>query len=169
MTALRQRMVEDMQLRNFSPHTQDAYIRAVEQFTRHFMQPPDTLGADHARQFLLHLVEEKRVSWSTYNVTRAGLIFFFQVTLGRSERIDGVPCARTRKRVPIVLSQEELQRFFAVIRNKKHLAMFKTMYGAGLRRLWIRAATMYTGLTILAFRGGIYPPARPPLSTCWEH
>jgi integrase/recombinase XerD len=133
MTTLRQRMAEDMQLRNFSPHTQGAYIRAVEQFTRHFMLPPDTLGADHARQFLLYLVQERKVSWSCYNQIRAGLIFFFHITLGRDDVIANVPCARMRKRVPIVLSQEELQRLFSVIQNKKHLAMFMTMYGAGLR------------------------------------
>ena len=63
MTALRQRMLDDMQLRNFSPCTQEAYVRAVEQFTRHFMLPPETLGITHARQFLLHLVQEKRVAW----------------------------------------------------------------------------------------------------------
>jgi integrase/recombinase XerD len=133
MTALRQRMLEDMQLRNFSPHTQGAYIRAVEQFTRYFRQPPETLSVQHARQFLLYLVQERKVSWSCYNQIRAGLIFFFRITLARNESIDGVPCARQRRRVPIVLSQEELQRFFAVIRNKKHLAMLMTMYGAGLR------------------------------------
>jgi integrase/recombinase XerD len=133
MTPLRQRMLEDMQLRNFSPHTQEAYVRAVAQFTRHFMRPPETMGADDARQFLLYLVQERKVSWSCYNQIRAGLIFLFRITLGRNEAIDHVPCARNRRRVPVVLSQEELQRFFAVIRNLKHRAMFMTMYGAGLR------------------------------------
>jgi integrase/recombinase XerD len=133
MTPLRQRMLEDMQLRNFSPHTQGAYIRAVIQFVRYFRAPPETLTVGHARQFLLYLVQERRVSWSCYNQIRAGLIFFFRITLGRDESIDGVPCARTRRRVPVVLSREELQRFFAVITNLKHRAMFMTMYGAGLR------------------------------------
>lgn len=133
MTPLRQRMLEDMQLRNFSPHTQDAYIRAVAQFTRHFMLPPETLGADHVREFLLHLVQERKGGWSCYNQIRAGLLFFFRITLGRDEAIDNVPCARHRRRLPVVLSQEELQRFFAVIRNVKHQAMLMTMYGAGLR------------------------------------
>ncbi len=73
MTALRRRMREDMQVRNFPPHTQDAYIRAVAHFTRYFMLPPETLGADHARQFVRYLVQERKVSWSCYNQIRAGL------------------------------------------------------------------------------------------------
>jgi integrase/recombinase XerD len=133
MTPIRQRMIEDMRLRNFSPHTQDAYLRAVRQFTTHFMRPPETLAADHVRQFLLHLVQERRASWSLYNQARCALQFFFRVTLGRDEHFDHLPCARTRKRVPVVLSPEELRRFFAVIRNLKHKAMFMTAYGAGLR------------------------------------
>jgi site-specific recombinase XerD len=126
-------MIEDMQLRNFSPHTQEAYVRAVAQFTKHFMLPPQTLTADHVRQYLLHLVQERHVSWSLYNQARCALQFFFRVTLGRDETFGGLPCARERKRVPVVLSQEELRRFFAVIRNPKHKAMFMTAYGAGLR------------------------------------
>lgn len=133
MTPIRQRMIDDMRLRNFSPHTQDAYLRAVRQFTKHFMRPPETLTADHVRQFLLHLVQQRKASWSLYNQARCALQFFFRITLGRDENFDRLPCARDRKRVPVVLSQEELHRFFAVIRNPKHKAMFMTAYGAGLR------------------------------------
>lgn len=133
MTPIRQRMIEDMRLRNFSPHTQDAYVRAVAQFTRHFMLSPETLTADHVRQYLLHLVQKQHVAWSTYNQVRCGLQFFFRITLGRDDSFGSLPCARERKRVPVVLSLEELRRFFAVIRNAKHKAMFMTAYGAGLR------------------------------------
>lgn len=133
MTPLRQRMLEDMRLRNFSPHTQEAYVRAVAQFTRYFMRPPQTLGPDHVRQFLLYMVQERRVSWSTYNIARCALLFFFRITLGRDTAIGSLPCARDRKRVPIVLSQEELQRFFDALVSVKHKALFMTAYGAGLR------------------------------------
>jgi integrase/recombinase XerD len=130
---IRQRMIEDMRLRNFSPHTQNAYVRAVALFTRHFMLPPETLTADHVREYLLHLVQKRHAAWSTYNQIRCGLQFFFRITLGRNDTFDGVPCARERKRVPVVLSPEELQKLFAVIRNNKHKAMLMTAYGAGLR------------------------------------
>jgi len=157
MTPLRQRMLEDMQLRNFSPHTQGAYVRAVAQFTRYFMLPPETLNADHARQFLLYLVQERKVSWSTYNQIRAGLIFFFRITMGRDEAIGEVPCARWRRRVPVVLSPEELQRFFAVIRNLKHRAVYMTMYGAGLRAseiLSLRVEDVDSSRMLLRIREG---------------
>jgi site-specific recombinase XerD len=130
---MRKRMIEDMQLRNFSPHTQDAYVRAVTKFSEYFKAPQQTLNATHVRQYLVHLVQERRICWGTYNQIRCGLVFFFRITLARNESIDGVPCARDRRRVPIVLSQEELQRFFAVIRNLKHRAVYMTLYGAGLR------------------------------------
>jgi integrase/recombinase XerD len=70
MTALRQRMIEDMRLRNFSPHTQEAYVRAVATFALHFKQSPQELTAEHVRQYLLHMVQERRVSWGLYNQTR---------------------------------------------------------------------------------------------------
>jgi integrase/recombinase XerD len=132
MTALRQRMVEDMRLRNFSPHTEAAYVRAVAGFARHFDKSPEHLTAEDARQYLLHLIQNQKASVSLYNITRCALQFFYGITLGRDERFDRLPCARERKRLPVVLSKDELQRFFAVIRNIKHRAMFMTSYGAGL-------------------------------------
>ncbi len=133
MTALRQRMVEDMRLRNFSPHTEAAYVRAVAGFARHFDKSPEQLTGEDARQYLLHLIQNQKASVSLYNITRCALQFFYGITLGRDERFDRLPCARERKRLPAVLSKDELQRFFAVIRNTKHRAMFMTSYGAGLR------------------------------------
>jgi integrase/recombinase XerD len=97
------------------------------------MLPPQSLSGEQVRQYLLHLVQERRASWSLYNQCRCALQFFFRVTLGRDENFDSLPCARDRKRLPVVLSQEELRRFFEVIRNPKHKAMFMTLYGAGLR------------------------------------
>lgn len=133
MTPLRRRMIEDMRLRNFSPHTQSAYVRAVAGFALHFHKSPEELTSEHVRQYLLHLVQDKRVSWSLYNVTRCALQFFYRVTLGREERFDGLPCAREPKRLPTVLSPEEVQRVFAVARNLKEKAILMTVYGAGLR------------------------------------
>ncbi len=133
MTPLRQRMIEDMRLRNFAPSTQEAYTKGVADFARHFGRSPDQLSLAQVREYLLYLVQEKRASYSRYNIVRCALHFFWRVTLGREDRFDGVPCAKDRKRLPVVLSQEEIQRFFAVCRNLRHRALFMTLYGAGLR------------------------------------
>jgi integrase/recombinase XerD len=133
MTPIEQRMVEGMQLRNFSPHTQYAYARAVAGCSKHVKMPAEALDANHVRSYLLHLVQERHASWSLYNQTRCALQFFFRVTLSRGESLRGVPCARGHKRLPVVLSQDELRRFFAAIRNPKHKALFMTAYATGLR------------------------------------
>lgn len=133
MTALRQRMIEDMTLRNFSSHTVEAYVLAVKQFANYFKRSPDQLSAEQARQYLLHLVQERHVSWSRYNLARCGLQFFYSITLGRDDHFEKLPCARTPKRLPTVLSPEELRRLFEVARDAKHKALLMTLYGAGLR------------------------------------
>jgi hypothetical protein len=86
MSPLRQRMIEDMTLRNLSPATQRVYIRAVAKFTRHFRRSPDRLGIDDVRAYLLHLVDQK-YSWQHVNQVSSALRFCFGVTLGRTEAV----------------------------------------------------------------------------------
>jgi site-specific recombinase XerD len=134
MTALRQRMIEDMQLRNLSPHTIEAYVSAVARFARHFGKSPEQLNGGQVRQYLLHLVRDRQVGWSRYNIARCGLQSFYQVTLRQDERFEKLPCARAPKRLPTVLSPDELRRLFDVVdHHPKHKALLMTLYAAGLR------------------------------------
>ncbi len=133
MTPLRQRMIEDMQLRNFSPHTREAYVRAVAKFAKHFAHPPDRLGPEEVRAYLVDMVQRRRVSWSLYNQTLCALRFYYHTTLGRDHLLKSIPCPKGQKRFPVVLSTNEVSRFLDVITNLKHRAMFMTAYSAGPR------------------------------------
>jgi integrase/recombinase XerD len=134
MTALRQRLIEDLQLRNFSVHTVEAYVRAVAQFSKRYRRSPEQLTGEQVREYLLFMVKQRRVSWSLYNQTRCALQFFYRVTLGRDEWFAKLPCAKRPVRLPTVLSAEELRRLFAVAaKEPRHQALMMTLYGAGLR------------------------------------
>lgn len=132
MTPLRQRLLDDLRMRNLSPHTRDAYVRAVAQFARHFNRSPDQLGREHVREYLLHLIRLGR-AWDTYNQARCALHFFYRVTLGRDWPLEQLPCAKVPKRLPVVLSRDEVRQFFAAARRLKGRAMLMTAYAAGLR------------------------------------
>jgi len=158
MTPLRQRMIEDMRLRNLSPNTIDAYVHAVAQFARHYRCSPERLDGTHARQYLLHMVQEQHASWSRYNQTRCALQFLYRFTLKQDERFEKLPCARAPKRLPTILCADELRRLFDVVaHHPKHKALLLTLYGAGLRiseALNLRPADIDSGRMFIHVRGG---------------
>jgi len=132
MTSLRQRMIEDLKLRNLSPHTREAYVRAVAKLAQHYHRSPDLLEQTQVRAYLVHLVEQ-RVSPSLFNQVRCALQFFYRITLGRDWVLSGIVCAKTGKSLPVVLSRDEVAQFFNGIRRPKYRALFMTAYAAGLR------------------------------------
>jgi len=133
MTPLRQRMIEDLRIRNYSPGTIDAYVRSTAAFAKHFGKSPERLRPEHVRDYQRYLVDEKKVSWSLFNQVVCALRFFYQVTLSRDWMIKHIPHPRRPQTLPVVLSPEEVLAFLAAVKCMKHRTVLQTMYGAGLR------------------------------------
>lgn len=133
MTTLRQRMIEDLKLRNRSPRTIQSYIAHVASFARHFGKSPELLGVEEIRQYQVYLVEQRRVSWSTFNQAVCALRFFYRHTLGLDYAGEHIPFPRQPKKLPVVLSQAEVQRLLAAVRDDQLRVLLMTTYAAGLR------------------------------------
>ena len=133
MTELRRRMIEELQLRNYSPHTITVYIRCVAQFAQHFRLAPDRLGLEHIREYQLFLVQQKKVSWPLFNQTVCALRFFYHHVLHRDWMIEYIPYPRQETKLPVVLSPTEVVAVFEATSNLKHRAILMTIYAAGLR------------------------------------
>jgi integrase/recombinase XerD len=133
MTPLRQRMEDDLHLRNYSDRTIKAYLRCVSNFARHFGKSPDELGPAHIREYQLYLVKQKQCSWAVFNQTVCALRFFYNTTLGCKEMIEEIPYPRFEKRLPVVLSQTEVDALLRALKNLKHRALLTTIYATGLR------------------------------------
>lgn len=132
MTALRQRMLEDLRVRNYSPKTETIYIHNVARFAKHFGRAPDELTAEDIRSYLVHLMN-KGVSWSAFNQAVCALRFFYGVTLARPEVVPHITYPRTSKKLPTVLSAQEVTGLLQAVRNPKHRAVLITVYATGLR------------------------------------
>ncbi len=132
ISPLRRRMLEDMALRKLSAQTQAAYIRAVKNFTRFLGRSPDTAEAEDLRRYQLHMVEQGTSS-TTLNATITGLKFFFEVTLDRPEAMKKMRHVYQPRRLPEVLSLEEITRLLQATDSLKYQAAFGVAYGAGLR------------------------------------
>ena len=133
MTPLRQRMIEEMRLRDFSKHTIAAYVSAVYRLAKYYHRSPDQLDREEIRAFLVDLVEQKQVSWPYYKQVLSALRFLYRQVLRQGEVVEDVHCPRPEKRLPVVLSAQEVARFFKAIPSLKHRTILMLAYGAGLR------------------------------------
>ena len=133
MTPLRQRLLEELQRRNYSPKTIACYVQHVAQFARHFGRSPDQLGADAIRAWQLHLLQVKHASWSAYNQSSCALRFFYGTCLGQTDLVAAIPYGRRPKILPAVLSREEVLQFFAAFPTDPDRTMVRTTYACGLR------------------------------------
>jgi integrase/recombinase XerD len=132
LSPLRQRMIEDMKVRNLSPATQRCYVHAVAKFAQHFNRSPDRLGLAEIRAYQIHLTSTG-ISWAGFNVAVSALRFFYGVTLGRTALVDRIPYARKRRQLPVILSADEIVQFLAAVPSLKHRTALMTAYAAGLR------------------------------------
>jgi len=132
ISPLRQRMIEDMTLRKLSPKTQSGYILAVKKLADFLGRSPATASAEDLRLFQLHLVHNG-VSSITVNATITGLRFFFETTLDRADALAKMSHLHQPRKLPVVLSVEEVTRLLQAVTNRKHRAALSVAYGAGLR------------------------------------
>jgi site-specific recombinase XerD len=132
MTPLRQRLIHDLQLRNYSPRTVSCYVAAVAHFARHFGRSPEHLDAEHTRQYQLHLLAQK-VSWSRFNQAVCARRFLYRVTLQRPDTVAMIPYGKKPKSLPAVLSPDEVRCLFASVNLPWFLMLLQTTYAAGLR------------------------------------
>jgi integrase/recombinase XerD len=132
MTPLRQRLIDDLRLRNYAPKTITTYVAAVVHFARHFRRSPDQLDAEHVRQYQLHLLAQ-RVSWSRFNQAVAALRFLYRVTLQRPQLLPLLPYGKKPRSLPAVLSPDEVARLFDAVTDPCHRLLLQTAYACGLR------------------------------------
>jgi integrase/recombinase XerD len=134
MTVLRQRMTEDMQVRNLSPHTQASYLQQVSLFARHFCTSPDTLTPEHIRTYQIYLTNEKKLATNSIHMAVAALRFLYRVTLKKEWTFgEDIPLPRKPQKLPIVLSPKEVVHFLGCVDSGKHRVILTTCYAAGLR------------------------------------
>jgi site-specific recombinase XerD len=134
MTQLRQRMLEELQRRNYSSQTIRLYLQHVAKFAQHFHRSPDQLAAEDIRQYQLFLIQEKKLAWSSYNQIVCALRFFYAKVLKRAFLLQDIPFPRTVQKLPLILSQEEVARILTAPPHLKSRALLMTIYAAGLRR-----------------------------------
>jgi len=132
LSPLRRRMIEDMTVRNLSPATQRSYISAVSKFSRYFGRSPDRLELEDVRAFQVHLVSTG-ISWPALNQIVCALRFFYGVTLGEALIPERIPYAREPRKLPVVLSADEVVQFLEAVPSLKSRAALTTAYAAGLR------------------------------------
>lgn len=133
MTILRQRMIEDLRIRNYSERTVETYVMRVAKFALHFGKSPQLLGPEEIRSYQLHLVQVRRSSWAVFNQTVCALRFLYGVCLKREWIVPQIPFPRREKKLPVVLSRREAADLLEAVGNLKHRTLLMTIYAAGLR------------------------------------
>jgi len=135
VTPLRQRMLEELQRRNYSPATTRGYVLAVRQFAEYFEKSPEQMGAEEVRRFQLYLLKERKLAPGTVAIRMSALRFLYKKTLKRRDlTFDDLVFPKTPKKLPVILSPEEVTRMIEATQNLMHRTILMVLYGTGMRR-----------------------------------
>lgn len=178
ISPLQKRMIEDMCMRNFSPRTQDSYVRSVKLLTRHFGKSPDLIADEEIRAYFVHLTCERKLARPTITIALSGIKFFYENTLKRDWSLTGVPMPKREKFLPVILSLKEVRSIISEIRSIKHAACINLIYACGLRlgeACAVKVSDIDRGRMQLKVRGKgskdryvpIPPSVMPLLEKCW--
>ncbi len=132
-TPLRQKMIEDMQLRGLADRTQESYLLAVRQLARHYQKSPDQINEEELREYFLFLKNDRHASRSTCTINLCGIKFFFQHTLGREWKFFEFVRPPKEKKLPVVLSRDEVRRILGCVHLQHYRVCLTTIYTCGLR------------------------------------
>ncbi len=135
MTPLRQRMLDDLRRRNYSPDTIRGYIRAVQQFAEYFGRSPEQMGAEQLHRYQLYLLHERKLALGTVENCISALRFLYKKTLKRRDlAFDDLPFPKQPRTLPTVLSQDEVTRLIEAAANRMHRMLLILLYATGMRR-----------------------------------
>ena len=133
MTVLRQKMIDGMKLRNFSPRTQQAYLKSVEKLSIYYKKSPDKLSSEQVQRFILHLIDEKKLTWSSCNVCLSAFKFLYFYILHFDQMKLSLPKRRKESKLPEIYSKEEIELLLKSTKILRNQLLLKTAYAAGLR------------------------------------
>ena len=133
MGTLRDQMQADLQLKGITPRTQKDYLREVSNLAKYFNKSPEELGEKEVKEYLVHLLKDRKLSGGTYKYYVSGIKFLYRTTLKREEVVDTIRYPKSKRKLPVILSLSEVEALFSVTENLKHKAILMITYSSGLR------------------------------------
>jgi site-specific recombinase XerD len=133
MGTLRDQMQADLQLKGITPRTQKDYLREVSNLAKYFDKSPEELGEKEIKEYLVHLLKDRKISGGTYKYYVSGIKFLYRTTLKREGVVDAIQYPKSRRKLPVVLDLSEVEALLSVTENLKHKAILMITYSSGLR------------------------------------
>src|SRR5664279_5162658 len=157
VTRLRQQVLDELERRNYSQATAVAYVGAIRRFAAYFHRSPDQLGPEHVRQFQLYLLRERKLQPKTVLLQMAAIRFLFVKTLKRNYRRDDLPLPKAPRRLPTILSQDEVAQLIESAANLRHRTILMALYATGMRRselAWLHSEDIDSQRMVVHIRHG---------------